>query len=295
MNRRFVFLISAALALLLLVASATGCTEEGSSDPMMATEVEVPLFDAEGRINLEIIISKGTLKIAPGAEDFLVKGSMRYNLAEFRPEIVIFQQKNVRIAQQEWSGLVGLTTGEAINNVDLTLAAELMNLRVKTTDTESTLDLGGLALANALIQQGASDMDLTFSAPNQVPMGELVFEAGTTSAQLTNLANTNAESINFTGGAGTYMLDFGGKLQRDMQVELDAGVSDVVITVPEEHAARLTFAGETGDTSNVSTSGAWEQSSNAYVLAGSGPTITITTKMGIGSLELRTDTAQPEE
>lgn len=287
MNRRLVYFISV-VAVALLLLGAAGCTEEGRSDPLMTTKVEVPLLDVEGRINLEMLISKGTLALAPGAEDYLVEGLMTYNLAEFRPEIVIFRQKNVRIAQQEWSGLVGLTTGEAINNVDLKLAVAPMNLRVKTAATESTLDLGGLALANVLIQQGASDLDLTFSAPNQIPMGELIFEAGATRAQVANLANTNAESVKFTGGAGEYTLDFGGSLQRDMQVELDAGVGDMRITVPAGRAVRVSLAGESGVVGSVTAGEGWEQAGDDYVLAGSGPTITINARMGIGSLELRT-------
>jgi len=92
--------------------------------------------------------------------------------------------------------------------------------------------------------------------------------------------------MTFTSGAGDYTLSFDGDLQRDASVTIDSGVGTVNIIIPEGVNAQVTFD---GGLTTVNTNGKWEHNGNVYTLSGSGPTITITVKMGAGTLNLETE------
>jgi hypothetical protein len=103
---------------------------------------------------------------------------------------------------------------------------------------------------------------------------------------LKGLANANFERMIFTSGAGDYTLSFDGDLQRDAIVAIDSGVSTMNIIFPADANALLSFE---GGLSSVNPEGGWEQNGDVYTLSGSGPTITISVKMGMGTLNLSTE------
>jgi len=60
----------------------------------------------------------------------------------------------------------------------------------------------------------------------------------------------------------------------------------VNIIVPEEINTQLSFD---GGLTTINTNGGWEQNETVYTHSGSGPTITILVKMGMGTLNLKTE------
>ena len=125
-----------------------------------------------------------------------------------------------------------------------------------------------------------NDWDLTLG---KAPM-MLTVNAGAAKADMTNLADLSASEVTLRGGAGDFRLVFGGELRQDMQVSIDAGAAEVTIVVPEGTAAELTFQGAITD---IDADGAWLKSGSKYLLAGEGPRITFTVRMGVGDLNLR--------
>lgn len=113
---------------------------------------------------------------------------------------------------------------------------------------------------------------------------KLTVNAGAAKAVLTGLADLRASDIAFRGGAGEFRLDFSGDLMQDMRVAIDAGAAQVTIVVPEGMPAELEFEGALTD---IDTGGAWQRSGGKYVVAGEGPRITFTVRMGVGELDLR--------
>ncbi|HEX3721324.1 MAG TPA: hypothetical protein VHV31_00945, partial [Nitrolancea sp.] len=101
---------------------------------------------------------------------------------------------------------------------------------------------------------------------------------------LRGLANLNANSLQFKGGAGTLALDFDGTLQRDLDVSVSAAAGNVVVSMPQGVPAAATISGVL---TSVSTHGAWTKSHRQYVTSGSGSSITLDFKMSVGNLELR--------
>jgi hypothetical protein len=150
---------------------------------------------------------------------------------------------------------------------------------------QGDLELGGLSLKSLQVNDGAADVRLKFSEPNQVEMESLRYTTGASNLRLSGLANAHFASMIFRGGAGNYSLDFSGDLTQDAVVTIEAGMSQVTLIIPEGVSARVIFKGSLVE---VNTSGDWQKSGDTYTLQGSGPTLTINVDMAAGQLELKT-------
>jgi hypothetical protein len=112
-------------------------------------------------------------------------------------------------------------------------------------------------------------------------MSLLRYETGASDVQLTGLANANFSTLTFSGGAGNYTLDFSGELQRDAVAEIESGLGNVSLVIPEDLDAVVTVEGAA---LNVNHSSGWAQNGREYVQSGSGHTLTIVVKMSAGNL-----------
>ncbi|HZD55528.1 MAG TPA: toast rack family protein [Anaerolineales bacterium] len=279
------------LALILLALATLACRitvdlpfNQIKTGPTQTMDINIPLLKETGAVaDVELAFGAGRLNISPGAIDQLITGTATYNVPEFKPQITT-EGTSVRISQDE-SRFEGIPTfGDDVKNTwDLELGDAPMNLRVAAGAYQGRIELGGLSLENLRVSDGAAESQVSFSEPNQVQMDTLRYETGASKITLTGLANANFGDMIFKGGAGDYRLDFSGDLQRDATVNVQSGLSNVVISVPEGTAARLTIQ---GGLANVDRRGSWEKSADTYLLSGEGPMITFTVDMGAGNLEL---------
>ncbi|CAN5570010.1 hypothetical protein BH23CHL5_BH23CHL5_02330 [soil metagenome] len=114
------------------------------------------------------------------------------------------------------------------------------SLAIETGASDKTVcDLGGVSLTDLDCKQGAGEFTLDFSRPNPVEMAKLMLAAGAAALELRNLANSNASEISITGGAASFIVDFGGELQRPMHARLNIGMAELRITIPAETAANI--------------------------------------------------------
>jgi hypothetical protein len=287
MNRKPIFI---AVLVIALVTMACGINidlpREVKTGPTQTDEISVPLTaDVQVVTDLTISFAGGELELAPGAEGVLASGTATYNVTDFRPEVST-NGNVVRIEQGELNvrGIPNFKDN-VINEWSLKLASVPTDLRINAGAYSGKYELGGLSLERLTIADGASDVSLMFSEPNQTEMSVFEYNTGASSVRLEGLSNANADTMTFRSGAGSYTLDFSGELQRDMMVDIESGMSTITIIIPEGFSARLEFD---GGLSNVSASGGWVQNGDSYTLAGSGPTIKILITMAAGNLELRT-------
>jgi hypothetical protein len=254
--------------------------------PTVSEDVEIPVPDLDVETSLEILMGAGELYVRPGAENALLQGTVSYNVEEFAPHIIT-ENGYIQLRQgEEESGEYTFPdiSGNVENTWDLLLGDEAMELILTVGASRSDIELGGLAIDNLRVTQGASDFDLSFSEANQVEMSTLRFTGGASDAELNKLANANARDLFFTGGAGRYTLDFSGDLQDDMYVKIEAGLGEVIIIVPAGTAATAEFEGALAD---VDAHDDWHRSGDTYTLEGTGARITFEISMGLGSLQLR--------
>lgn len=253
--------------------------------------INVPLPAAEADpAEIEINFGAGELNIAPGADGALVSGTATYNVAQLKPS-VSNNDGQVVIEPERQVNLSSFPDGDIENRWDLTLGSFPMELSITTGIATSRLELGDLLLEELRVVTGAADCSVSFTEPNRTPMESLRFTGGGSQTLLTGLANAYTEDIIFKGGAGDYTLDFSGQLREDLDVEIDAGLGQVTLRVPDTLRATVSV---TNLLAKVEPTGAWQQSPDddgQYVVTGDDNQdyeIKITVRIGAGNLKLET-------
>ncbi|OGO31092.1 MAG: hypothetical protein A2Z16_15530 [Chloroflexi bacterium RBG_16_54_18] len=279
-----------ALSALALVSMACGITinwpvKEVEVGPLVTEDISISLPEGQGDVTqLEFAFGAGEFTLAAGAQDALVDGTATYNIRDLKPQVSV-DNNNVRIETGDFeiNGIPKIS--EEYKNVwNLKLGDIPMDLRINAGAYKGEFDLGGLKIESLRISDGAADVRLNFSEPNEAEMGTFRYSTGASHAELINLANANFDTMVFKGGAGDYTLDFSGELQRNATVTIDSGFSSVKLIVPEGVSARVFV--DSG-LANVDIGGEWEKSGNEYTLVGEGPRLTINVNIGAGSLTLR--------
>jgi len=273
--------VLSAILLLALASMACGFTvdlpERAAPGPDVEESISVPAPRSDDETRLEITFGGGTLNLSPGADE-LVEGTVVYNIPELKPD-VISENGKVEITQGDFQDF---TDYRDINNEwDLSLGDSPIDLFITAGAYKGRYELGGLALTGLTVKDGASDVRLSFSEPNQTEMSVMRYETGASSVTLNGLANANFSTLMFSAGAGSYTLDFSGELMQDATVTIDAGAGDVNLVIPEDLDATITVEGAFLDVNHSSN---WGQKGNEYFQEGSGHTLTIIVKMAAGSL-----------
>lgn len=288
MNRKMIILAILTLALASLACSININlpSTQVKTGPTVTDNIKVPfLADTQATADVTLNFGAGNLSLQPGAVSELISGTATYNVADFKP-IIKTDGNNINIEQGNLK-LTGIPyiNQDIVNDWVLSLGNRPISLFIKAGAYKGTFELGGLSIHALEVTDGASNVHLSFSKPNQVEMTSLDYTTGASEVTITGLGNANLTEMALHSGAGKYTLDFSGQLTRNMTVSIDSGVSTVIVIVPEGVAAQLT---SDSNLVSVNTSGGWAQNGNSYQLSGSGYTITIQVKMGAGSLELQT-------
>jgi hypothetical protein len=229
---------------------------------------------------LSVSFGAGTLKLSPGAGDKLVDGTAVYNFKELKPEI-IKDGNNIEIRHSDFKNL--FNPQDIVNEWDLKLGTMPIDLTINAGAYNGTYELGGLSLTNLTIKDGAANVDLTFSEPNQSEMSVLRYETGASDVKLAGLAHANFSTLIFSGGAGNYTLDFSGNLVRDGVVNVEAGAGDVQLIIPKGVNATVTVE---STLVSVNQSSGWAQNGNKYTQKGEGSELTILVEMAAGNLTI---------
>ena len=284
--KRYLLLPVAALALASLACASININiniPRLKTGPTETLTVNEPLPQGNEVVDVTISMGAGKFKLAGGAEG-LAQGEIQYNIAEWKPTVTS-QAGKLTIEQGRIKDNIGIPEegAKVVNDWDLKLGDVPMNLVLNAGAYDGTLDLSGLRLRNLEINDGAGTSHVTFDSVNPEEMDKLTYKTGASTVELAGLANANFAELDFTGGAGTYTLDFSGELQRDATVSIKGGASTFRIVVPKGVAAKVTV---TGGLNSVNTTGGWEKSGDTYEVSGEGPALTFNVEMGVGSLEL---------
>lgn len=274
--------IISAILVLALASMACGFTVDLPERAEPGPEVEESITvtgSGSDETRLTISFGAGMLTLSPGAED-LVDGTAIYNIPELKPE-VINKDGSVEITQGDFKNLVNLK--DVKNKWDLKLGRTPLDLNINAGAYQGNFELGGLSLTSLTVKDGASNVELSFSEPNQTEMSVLRYETGASNVTLSGLANANFSTLIFSGGAGDYELDFSGKLANDGTVRIEAGAGDVQLVIPKGVNAKVTVE---STLVSVNLSSNWSQDGNDYTQSGKGPALTIIVKMAAGNLTI---------
>lgn len=246
--------------------------------PTTTDEINVPA-PASGEARLVFSFGAGELSLSPGSSS-LVEGTATYDVEDLKPEVVV-NGADVEIKHRDLVGLI--SPREATNKWNFKLGSTPLDLTVNAGAYQGKYELGGLALTDLTIKDGAAGVDLNFSEPNASEMTVFRYETGASQVKMTGLANANFGTMIFGSGAGDYTLDFSGDLKRDATITISTGLSNLTLIVPKNVSASLTV--ETG-LSNISVASSWSRSGSRYVQEGTGPALTFIVQGGAGNITI---------
>ena len=282
-------LLALALAVI-FVSMACGITLNLPEDaidigPQVIENIDIPLPRPGETTEVTLNFGAGEMAIHLGATGSLITGTATYNVESMKPEVTTSGNK-VTIGQEAFEyELTGLPNFSDIENIwDLYFSSDPIELEIRAGAFKGEFEFGGLAIEELKLFLGASDVDMSFAAPNLTPMGSFRITTGVSDVELTGLANANFSLMDFEAGAGDYLLDFSGLLVRDATVDIKAAVSNVIIVVP---SGIPTLVKVDGALNNVTTQGGWVVDNETFVQAGTGPSLTINIDIGAGTLSLK--------
>jgi hypothetical protein len=275
------FLIVLALAVATMACGfQMNLPEIPTAGPDVTEQISVPVPSGSGTPILSLGFGAGELYLNSGG-DGLISGTATYNLEALKPSVEV-NGSVVKISQGNAKGFT--TMPQDLHNVwDLKLGSSPLDLQIDAGAYKARYELGGLALSNLTIKDGAADVQLKFSAPNTAEMGVLRYETGASNVTIEGIGNASPSSLIFKCGAGNYTLDFSGQLQRNVTGHIEAGLGNVSIVVPRGVSAQVTV--ESG-LSNISAGSDWQVNGDTYIQDGDGPTINIIVDIGAGNLTL---------
>lgn len=103
------------------------------------------------------------------------------------------------------------------------------------------INLTGLQVKDMRISTGASKVNLECSKPNPISAGDIYIESGVGKFTATDLSNLNSENLKFSGGIGSYRLDFDGILKRTTEVQVEVGLGSIKIDIPKSIPVKLVY------------------------------------------------------
>ena len=255
-------------------------------------EVLVPLPADNEPVRLEFEVVADQFNLQSGAERALVEGTVTYNVELLKPQ-VITNGRNIFVGHQgSTSDLMMLALYDFVrtdikNSWNLKLANVPMTLAISTGTAEGFVELGEVSINDLSVLQGAaSTMNMAFTAPNQLEMNTFDFNSGPVRRVLINgLANTRARTINLWPSGGEYLLDFGGTLQNDIEVNIEGAVGALTLTIPESVAAQVEVQ---NSAATIDAAGQWQPQGRGYRLsAPSDYAIIVNLNLEGGSVRLR--------
>lgn len=235
----------------------------------------------DGDVKLTISFSAGNLFLSPGSKK-LFDGTATYNITDLKPEIKI-NGSEVGLSQGEYqvNGIPALSGIK--NDWKVNLGSGPMSLSINAGAYEGQYDFGGLSLKNLSINDGASKVVADFSSPNLEKMNIFSYKTGASNVTLKNLGNANISNMVFESGAGNYTLDFQGKFERDANVNIRSGMSNLTLTIPTDISATVQVS---SGLSNVQIPSNWKHTGDTYTQTGTGPVLTIIVEMGAGNVQI---------
>ncbi len=276
------------VTLSVLVLSSLACTITIPWIPKVGTsQLQTFTFSEQAPpgakvVNVSIAMGAGALNIQGGATT-LVAGKVEYNVDGWKPQVT--KTDNGIQIEQQTGDVTNIPTQNVQNNWNVQLGDTTpISFNLKAGAYKGTIDLSGVPLSDVNISDGASDATVEFKQTNPASMDTFQYKTGFSTVKLLGLAYAGFQQMTFSGGAGTYTLDFGGTLQRDTNVKVTGGGANVDIIIPQGMASQVNI---TSSLTNVNSSGQWNVSNNnVYVSQGSGPTLYITVDVGVGNITL---------
>jgi hypothetical protein len=283
------------LTLLLVAAAVAGCGRDSRAADAQSwrTMNSARQVADRGPHDIAIRYGAGTLAIRPAGANMLYEMELRYDETSFTPIAEYDAERRrlelgVRSPQGGGRGVQmrGLNIQEG-STATIGLSREVpMDLSLEFGAGRADIELGGTVLRRLRVSTGASETQIAFSAPNGTTAEALTIESGAADLRVTGLGNARAERINFQGGVGATVLDFGGSWERDASASVQMGIGSLTLRLPRDQGIRIN---RSSVLSSFSAPGL-ERQGNTYVSENwesASHRITIDVSAALGSVDVR--------
>jgi len=102
-------------------------------------------------------------------------------------------------------------------------------------------DFSGLMVKDLNLSTGASSVVIRFDTPNKSEIENLTIETGLSKFKGYSLCNSNFNHMKFQGGVGSYVLDFSGKLNKEVEVDIEVGLGSLNISIPDNIGTKIYY------------------------------------------------------
>jgi hypothetical protein len=103
------------------------------------------------------------------------------------------------------------------------------------------INLTDLQVKEFNISTGASSVTMNCGKPNPISADDISIESGVSKFTAMDLGNMNFCKLKFSGGVGSYKLDFNGKFRQSAEVQIEVGLGSININVPKSIPAKLVY------------------------------------------------------
>jgi len=199
----------------------------------------------ETRLSARLEYAAGNLRVAPGSPADLYRMDLSYDEDRYLPvsdfdtqtgSVVLglkpAGQGGVRVvSRNQLSQMAAVALSPAVDlNLDLTLGA-----------VNADVELGGLSVTSLRVRTGASRAVIRFSQPNAARCDLASISAGAAEISVLGLGNSRCDEVEFEGGVGRVLLDFGGAWSSSSQVEVKMAVGELTLRLPRKVGLRITM------------------------------------------------------
>ena len=197
----------------------------------------------ETRLTVRLEYAAGELRVAPGRGADLYRMDLSYDQDRYVPvsdynagngAVILglrpVGEGGVRVVSRDQLAQLATVSLSPTPDLALDLALGAAN---------SEVELGGLRITNLRVKTGASRAVIRFSQPNPVRCELATIGAGAAEVSVLGLGNSRCDNIQFEGGVGKVLLDFGGAWKSSSRVEVKMALGEVTLRLPRKVGVRL--------------------------------------------------------
>lgn len=194
--------------------------------------------DRDFHFRLEV--DAGEVRVSRGSSEDQLTVHLVYTKKQFRHALRFNEQENrleVRFDKDGWFSHDGdgMTAELEIELPrDATMRADC---RIKAGEVE--MQLGGLRLADFMMQVMAGQVNVDFDEPNRMEMAKLELNTRIGESNFRRLGNARFRDADINGGIGEMTIDFSGAVLPAARAEVDLDIGETVIVLPQATGAKL--------------------------------------------------------
>jgi Cell wall-active antibiotics response 4TMS YvqF len=199
----------------------------------------------ETRLRANLQYAAGLLRVRPGQATELYRMDVAYDQDRFVPRSGFDASRGQVFLGVEPAGRGGL---RVVSQSQLRQGAKIwfspsvdLALDVGLGAVDADVDLGGLRLTELNLETGASRAIVRFSRPNGTRCQIAQLSAGAAELSVLSLGNSRCDRINFEGGVGKVVLDFGGTWTASSEVQVKMAMGELTLRLPRQVGVRLTL------------------------------------------------------